>query len=73
METNKEYSFDCNEWLSREKTDGEIVREFAMKKDGDEKKPPSKLAIKIFNKVYMSQQLMDKTEFKMLAVECLIH
>ncbi|XP_057297839.1 myb-like protein X isoform X2 [Hydractinia symbiolongicarpus] len=39
LETNKEYSFDCNEWLSREKTDGEIVREFAIKKDGDEKKP----------------------------------
>ena len=33
METNDEYLFECNSWLSRDYGDGEILREFAPSRD----------------------------------------
>ena len=33
LETNKEYLFECNDWLSRDHGDSEILREFAPSKE----------------------------------------
>lgn len=33
METNEEYLFECDNWLSRDYGDGEILREFAPSKE----------------------------------------
>ncbi|XP_065654271.1 protein PFC0760c isoform X2 [Hydra vulgaris] len=47
--SNKEYLFNCNRWLSREKGDGEVERELPLFKNGKLRFSVHQYAVKIHN------------------------